>query len=83
MTGLFRVPYVLFIPLTYIQRLAFAATGVDSAWEQYKLEAGKMLENGDESHLSSARGVGRLLIIAIVTCIVALFVGSFLSTQSQ
>jgi len=33
---------------------------VDSAWEQYKLEARKMLENGDESHLSSARFVGRV-----------------------
>ena len=33
--------------------------GADSAWEQYKLEAGKMLENADESHLSSARGVGQ------------------------
>jgi hypothetical protein len=31
---------------------------VDNAWEQYKLEARKVLENGDESHLSSARGVG-------------------------
>ncbi len=31
--------------------------GLDSAWEQYKLEARNMLENGDESHLSSARGV--------------------------
>jgi len=27
---------------------------VDSAWGQYKLEARKMLENGGESHLSSA-----------------------------
>jgi len=27
---------------------------VDSAWEQYKLEARKLLENGGESHLSSA-----------------------------
>ncbi len=27
---------------------------MDSAWEQRKLEARKMLENGDESHLSSA-----------------------------
>jgi len=34
---------------------------VDNAWEQKKLEARKMLENGDESHLSSARFVGRLL----------------------
>jgi len=33
--------------------------GVDSAWEQEKLEARKMLKNGDESHLSSARFVGR------------------------
>ena len=31
--------------------------GVDSAWEQEKLEARKLLENGDESHLSSARFV--------------------------
>jgi hypothetical protein len=28
--------------------------GVDSAWEQEKLEARKMLENAPESHLSSA-----------------------------
>jgi hypothetical protein len=34
-----------------------AGAGVDSAWEQEKLEARKMLENGDESHLSSARFV--------------------------
>jgi len=27
--------------------------GVDSAWEQKKLEARKMLKNGDESHLRS------------------------------
>jgi len=32
---------------------------VDNAWEQKKLEAKKMLKNGDESHLSSARRVGR------------------------
>ena len=30
---------------------------MDNAWEQRKLEARKMLENGDESHLSSARFV--------------------------
>jgi hypothetical protein len=29
--------------------------GVDSAWEQKKLEARKMPENGGESHLSNAR----------------------------
>jgi hypothetical protein len=32
---------------------------VDSAWEQYKLEARKLLEKAADSHLSSARGVGR------------------------
>jgi hypothetical protein len=34
--------------------------GVDSAGEQEKLEARKMLENGDESHQSAARFVGGL-----------------------
>jgi hypothetical protein len=38
---------------------------VDNAWEQRKLEARKMLENGDESHLSSARFVGRFLFLII------------------
>jgi hypothetical protein len=33
--------------------------GVDNVWEQEKLEARKMLEYGDESHLSSARFVGQ------------------------
>ena len=33
--------------------------GVDSAWEQEKLEARKMLENAAESHTSGARGVGQ------------------------
>jgi hypothetical protein len=33
---------------------------VDNAWEQEKLEARKMPENGDKSHLSSARFVGWL-----------------------
>jgi len=32
---------------------------VDSAWEQEKLEARKMLENAAESHTSGARFVGR------------------------
>ena len=36
-----------------------AGAGVDSAWEQYKLEARKLLENAADSHLSSARGVRR------------------------
>jgi hypothetical protein len=33
--------------------------GVDSAWEQEKLEARKMLENAAESHTSGARFVRR------------------------
>jgi hypothetical protein len=32
--------------------------GVDSAWEQEKLEARKMLENAADSHTSGARFVG-------------------------
>jgi len=32
--------------------------GVDSVWEQEKLEARKMLENAAESHTSGARFVG-------------------------
>jgi len=36
--------------------------GVDSVWEQEKLEARKMLENSAESHTSGARFVGRRLI---------------------
>ncbi len=35
-----------------------AGAGVDSAWEQKKLEARKMLENAAESHTSGARFVG-------------------------
>jgi hypothetical protein len=33
--------------------------GVDSAWEQEKLEARKMLENAADSHTSGARFVGK------------------------
>jgi hypothetical protein len=33
--------------------------GVDNAWEQEKLDARKMFVKRDESHLSSARFVGR------------------------
>jgi len=33
--------------------------GVDSAWEQYKPEARKMLVNRAESHTSGARFVGQ------------------------
>jgi len=34
--------------------------GVDSVWDQKKLEARKMLENAAESHTSGARFVGWL-----------------------
>jgi hypothetical protein len=36
-----------------------AGAGVDSAWEQKKLEARKMLENAAESPASSVRFVGQ------------------------
>ena len=42
-------------------RVTGAGAGVDSAWEQYKLEARKMLENGGESPSSGAGCVGRIL----------------------
>jgi len=49
----------------HVKRLTVCVTGagvgVDSAWEQKKLEARKMLENAAESPASSARGVGRVL----------------------
>jgi hypothetical protein len=38
-----------------------AGAGVDSVWEQEKLEARKMLENAAESLASIARFVGRLI----------------------
>jgi hypothetical protein len=38
-------------------------TGVDSVWEQEKLEARKMLENAAESHTSGARFVSHLFSI--------------------
>jgi hypothetical protein len=34
---------------------------MDSAWEQKKLTARKMLENGDESSPSSESGIERLI----------------------
>jgi len=36
--------------------------GVDSVWDQEKLEARKMLENAAESHTSGARFVRRFLL---------------------
>jgi hypothetical protein len=37
--------------------------GVESAWEQEKPEARKMLENAAESHTSGARFVGRRCLL--------------------
>jgi len=37
--------------------------GVDSAWEQEKLEAKKILENAAESHTSGARFVSCVFVI--------------------
>ncbi len=48
---------VLSVRLTVCVTCVWA--GVDSAWEQKKLEARKMLENAAESPASSARFVGR------------------------
>ena len=45
--------------------------GVDSAWEQEKLEARKMLENAAESHTSGARGVRRFCFYSILRLITA------------
>ena len=39
----------------------YGQAGVDSAWEQRKLEARKLLENAAESPASSAHGVGQVL----------------------
>jgi len=39
-----------------------AGAGVDSAWEQKKLDGRKMLENATESPASSARFVGCVLV---------------------
>jgi hypothetical protein len=41
---------------------------VDNFWEQEKLEATKMLENDDESHLSSARCVSPDPFCAVTQC---------------
>jgi len=39
--------------------------GVDSAWEQRKLEARKILENRADSHTSTARFVSPLISIGL------------------
>jgi hypothetical protein len=40
--------------------------GVDSVWEQEKLEARKMLENAAESHTSGARFVGFIILRQLI-----------------
>ena len=40
--------------------------GVDSAWKQYKLEARKILVNGDESHLPK-RSEGVRAVLGVLT----------------
>ena len=45
-----------------------AGVGVDSAWEQEKLEARKMPVNRAESPASSARFVGRRFANGFLTC---------------
>jgi hypothetical protein len=66
----------LILPVTYKNHLFFgtltgavigtgAGAGVDSAWEQEKLEARKMLENRAESPASSARFVRRLYALRL------------------
>jgi len=47
--------------LNGLRRGAWREGGLDSVWEQKKLEARKMLENVAESHTSGARFVGRTL----------------------
>ena len=49
-------------------RVTGAGAGVDSAWEQEKLEAGKMLEMAPESPASSARFVRRVLFLEHHDC---------------
>ena len=44
--------------------------GVDSAWEQEKLEARKLLENAAESHTSGARFVSLLLLFTRLSSVV-------------
>jgi len=44
---------------------------MDNVWGQYKLEARKLPENGNESHLSSARFVGCVLILKLLFACVA------------
>ena len=47
--------------LQFTARVTGAGAGVDSVWEQKKLEARKMLLEAAESHKSTARFVRQLL----------------------
>jgi hypothetical protein len=71
----------IFIKTDYVtqgKRLTVCVTcvwaGVDSAWEQKKPEARKMLENAAESHTSGARFVGTLY-----DCRIFIFISTFLN----
>jgi hypothetical protein len=48
-------------------RVTGAGVGVDSVWEQEKLEARKMPENAAESPASSARFVGLLFALRLIS----------------
>ena len=54
--------------------------GVDSAWEQEKLEARKILENAAESHTSGARFVSTLLTLRLTYYI---FMDTFFNVLSK
>jgi hypothetical protein len=58
----FRLPLMIHHPGHLTVCVTCVWAGVDSIWEQGKLEARKILENAAESPASSARFVGRLLL---------------------
>jgi len=57
--------------------------GVDSAWEQEKLEARKMLENAAESHTSGARFVRRFFANTKILRFFLFFIASVTVVQSE
>ncbi len=56
------MPYLCFARVVPTVCVTCVWEGVDSVWEQEKLEARKMLENAAESHTSGARFVRRRII---------------------
>ena len=57
--------------------------GVDSAWEEDKLEARKMLENSYSPHPSSARFVGRTAYYRDCVFIIVLKCGAVISCLEE